>query len=144
MFVTKANYFVKCQILTNLPNTVISSSYTVHTHLTVQFHLNCRLLSRVVIIPFSSPGIQARTHEQRIAFSALKELKMKASMGFIIALGKRYRETGAFAVDENEKQLATVLPSCSGRTIKGYANLLWFTEQVHRNAIMCICGIGVF
>lgn len=91
-----------------------------------------RLLSRVVIIPFKGPSIQARTQEQQTAFSSLRQLKEEASrsIGYYIALGKRYREEGVFQVDEYEKDLLTLLPNCGGRTIKGYANLIWFTEQV--------------
>ena len=51
----------------------------------------CRLLSRVVIIPFLGPGIQAHTAEQQRAFSDLKSLKAEAanSIGYIVAcLGK--------------------------------------------------------
>lgn len=86
----------------------------------------------MVIIPFSGPGIQARTPEQRQAFSALKRLKSEASssIGFFISMGKRYREVGAFEVDDYEQRLLPLLPTCSGRTLKGYANLIWFTEQV--------------
>ena len=35
-----------------------------------------------------------------------------------------------FEVDAHEQELVKVLPNCGGRTIKGYANLIWFTEQV--------------
>jgi len=85
-----------------------------------------------VIIPFKTPSIQARTEEQRLAFSALKHLKEDASrsIGYYIALGCRYKEVGVFEVDQHEQRLASLLPNCGGRTIKGYANLIWFTEQV--------------
>jgi len=91
-----------------------------------------RLLSRVVIIPFKGPSIRARNDQQRDAFSALKDLKEKAScsISYYIVLGKRYRETGVFNVDEYEETIASFLPNCGGWTLKGYANLLWFTEQV--------------
>lgn len=90
------------------------------------------MLSRVVIIPFTGPGIQATTQEQRDAFSQLKALKDEAahSIGSIVALGKKYRNGGGFVVDEYEKKITTLLPNCSGRTIKGYSNLIWFTEEV--------------
>ncbi len=96
---------------------------------------NCahfRLLSRVVIIPFKGPSIQVHTPEQQVAFSSLRELKEASSqsIGFYIALGKRFRNEGAFEVDGYEKELLKLLPNCGGRTIKGYASLLWFTEQV--------------
>ena len=83
-----------------------------------------RLVSQVVIIPFSGPGIQARTVEQQRAFSSLKTLKSEAvsSIGYIVAFAKTYCEHGAFVVDEHEKKVATVLPKYGGRTIKGYAN----------------------
>jgi len=85
-----------------------------------------------VIIPFSGPGIQAHTAEQRQAFSAPKRLKAEASsiVGFFIAMGKRYREVGAFEVDQYKQRVLPLLPTCSGRTVKGHANLIWFTEQV--------------
>lgn len=85
-----------------------------------------------MIIPFKSPSIRARNDEQRAAFSSLKDCKEKASsaVGHYIALGKKYRDTGIFKVDEYEEVLSTLLPNCGGRTIKGYANLVWFTEQV--------------
>ena len=71
--------------------------------------------------------------EQYRAFSSLKTLKSDAvsSIGYIVALAKTYREHGAFIVDEHEKKVATMLPKYGGRTIKGYANPIWFTEQVH-------------
>ena len=86
----------------------------------------------MVIIPFSGPGIQARTTEQQRAFSSLKSLKSEvaSSIGYVVALGKLYRDGGAFEVHEHEKKVATLLPNCGGRTIKDYANLIWFTEQV--------------
>ena len=85
----------------------------------------------MVIIPFLGPGIQAHTAEQQRAFSDLKSLKAEAanSIGYIVALGKHYRQNGAFQVDEYEKQVAGLLPHCGGRTVKGYSNLIWFTEQ---------------
>lgn len=85
-----------------------------------------------MIIPFKGPSIQARTPEQRRSFSLLKGLKEAASrsIGYMIALGKKYRETGVFQVDDYEQRLVNLLPNCGGRTIKGYANLMWFTEQV--------------
>ena len=91
-----------------------------------------RLLSRVVIIPFKGPSIRAHTEEQRKAFSSLKLLKDAAasSIGYFVALGKLYRENGVFEVDELGQKLADLLPKCIGRTIKGYAHLIWFTEQV--------------
>ena len=91
-----------------------------------------RPLSRVVIIPFKGPSIQARTAEQCSAFSALKRLKEEASLsiGYLVALGKKYREEGVFQVDNIEKRLAELLPNCGGRTVKGYANLIWFTLKV--------------
>ena len=63
-------------------------------------------------------------------FSSLKLLKSKAgsSIRHIVALDKQYHEGGEFKVDEHEKKTAP--DNCSGRTIKGYANLIWFTEQV--------------
>lgn len=90
-----------------------------------------RLLSRVVIVPFSGPGIQAHTPEQRDAFSSLKRLKVEASssIGLFIAMGKAYREEGAFEVDRYEQRVTPLLQNCTGRTIKGYAHLIWFTEQ---------------
>ena len=74
----------------------------------------------------------AKTTEQRQAFSLLKNLKREAScsIGYILALGKRYRESGISEVDLHEQRVADLLPDCGGRTIKGYANLIWFTEQV--------------
>lgn len=86
----------------------------------------------MVIIPFKGPSIQAKTLAQRQAFSALKQLKDDAScsIGYYIALGKRYRDVGVFDVDMYEQRLAQMLPNCGGRTVKGYANLIWFTEQV--------------
>jgi hypothetical protein len=45
-------------------------------------------------------------------------------------LGKKYKETGVFEVDQYEKKVGEILPGCGGRTIKGYANLIWFSEQV--------------
>ena len=50
----------------------------------------CRLLTRVVIIPFKEPSIRAHTEEQREAFTSLKHLKDTAnsSIGYYIALGK--------------------------------------------------------
>lgn len=66
-----------------------------------------RLLSRVVIIPFSGPNIQAKTNEQRSAILALKHLKTIASqsIGHFIHMGKKYKEHGAFEVDGYESQL---------------------------------------
>ncbi len=97
-----------------------------------------RLLSRVVIIPFKGPSIQAHTPEQQAAFSSLRQLKEEASrsIGYFIALGKRFREEGVFEVDGYEKDLLKLLPNCGGRTIKGYANLIWFTEQVSNTCII--------
>ena len=65
-------------------------------------------------------------------FSSLKRLKEEASLsiGYLIALGKKYREVGVFQVDDMERRLAELLPNCGGRTVKGYANLVWFTLQV--------------
>ena len=85
-----------------------------------------------MIIPFKSPSIRARSDEQRVAFSSLKDYKEKASaaVGYFIALGKKYRTTGVFKVDEYEEALSALLPNCGGRTIKGYANLVWFTQEV--------------
>ena len=85
-----------------------------------------------MIIPFKGPSIQARTADQRIAFSSLKSLKANASnsIGYLISLGKKYKEQGVFEVDEHEQHLLPLLPNCGGRTVKGYANLVWFTEQV--------------
>ena len=74
----------------------------------------------------------------------IKDLKEKAScsIGYYIELGKRYRETGVFHVDEYEETVASLLPNCGGQTLKGYANLLWFTEQVRNkrwhHPIMCL------
>ena len=89
----------------------------------------------MVIIPFKGPSIQAHNQEQRDAFSALNRLKEAASssIGYYVALGKVYREKGVFEVDEYEERLMQYLPNCGGRTIKGYANLIWFTEQVGAN-----------
>ena len=109
-------------------------------HVTVLCFLT-RLLSRVVIIPFKTPSIQARNEEQRLAFSALKQLKEDASrsIGYFIALGRRYRDEGVFEVDRHEERLANLLPNCGGRTIKGYANLIWFTEQVSSyRVLVCV------
>ena len=85
-----------------------------------------------MIIPFKSPSIRARNEEQHDAFSSLKECKEKASsaVGYFIALGKKYRATGVLEVDEYKEQLSALLPNCGGRTIKGYANLLWFTNKL--------------
>ena len=96
-----------------------------------------RLLSRVVIIPFKGPSIRAHTEEQRMAFSSLKQLKdaSSSSIGYFVGLGKLYREIGVFEVDELVQKLADLLPKCLGRTIKGYAHLIWFTEQVSLNKI---------
>jgi len=104
-----------------------------------------RLLSRVVIIPFKGPSIRARNDEQRNAFSSLKDLKEKAScsIGYYIELGKRYRETGVFSVDEYEEKVASFLPNCGGRTLKGYANLLWFTEQVRKKMALSYNNVFV-
>ena len=95
-------------------------------------YYTCRLLTRVVIIPFKEPSIRAHTEEQREAFTSLKQLKDTAnsSIGYYIALGKLYRECGIFDVDEYERRVSMLLPNCGGRTVKGYANLIWFTEQV--------------
>ena len=92
----------------------------------------CRLLTRVVIIPFKEPSIRAHTAEQREAFTSLKHLKDTAnsSIGYYIALGKLYRDSGIFEVDEYEERVSTLLPNCGGRSVKGYANLIWFTKQV--------------
>ena len=92
----------------------------------------CRLLTRVVIIPFKEPSIRAHTEEQREAFTSLEHLKDTAnsSIGYYIALGKLYRDSGIFEVDEYEQRLSTLLPNCGGRTVKGYANLMWFTKQI--------------
>lgn len=105
----------------------------------IQFHYfytsHCRLLSRVVIIPFKQPSIKARNAEQRLAFSALKLLKAQGSqgIGYFIALGKKYKDSGVFEVDAYEDRLTPLLPNCGGRTVKGYAHLVWFTEQVSRS-----------
>ena len=95
-----------------------------------------RLLSRVVIIPFKGPSIQAKTQEQKLCFTNLKHLKEQASnsIGYFISLAAKYRQTGCFEVDEYESRLGAMLPKCGGRTVKGYANLLWFTEQVSNRA----------
>ena len=60
------------------------------------------------------------------------------SIGYFIALGKRYREEGVFEVDDHEKRMVELLPNCGGRTIKGYANLVWFTEQVRYLQYLCM------
>ena len=85
-----------------------------------------------MIIPFKGPSIRAHTEGQRVAFSSLKHLKDTASssIGYFMSLGKTYRSTGVFEVDEIGQKLADLLPKCIGRTIKGYAHLIWFTEQV--------------
>ena len=72
-----------------------------------------------------------------MAFSSLKQLKDTAnsSIGYYISLGKLYRESGIFEVDEYEQKVSTLLPNCSGRTVKGYANLIWFTEQASTKSI---------
>ena len=95
-------------------------------------HSIFRLLSRVVIIPFKGPSIQARNVEQQHSYASLRRLKEESScsMGYLLALGARYRERGVFDVDNYEQRLAQILPNCGGRTVKGYANLIWFTEQV--------------
>ena len=92
----------------------------------------CRLLTRVVIIPFKEPSIRAHTEEQREAFTLLKHLKDTAnsSIGYYMALGKLYRDSGIFEVDEYEQRVSILLLNCGGRTVKGYANLIWFTKQV--------------
>ena len=91
----------------------------------------------MVIIPFKEPSIRAQTEEQRLAFSSLKQLKDTAnsSIGYYISLGKLYRECGIFEVDEYEQKVSTLLPNCGGRTVKGYANLIWFTEQASTKSI---------
>lgn len=96
-----------------------------------------RLLSRVVIIPFKGPSIQAKTQEQRLCFTNLKYLKEQASnsIGHYISLAAKYRQTGCFEVDQYEGRLGAMLPKCGGRTVKGYANLIWFTEQVSNTAL---------
>ena len=75
--------------------------------------------------------MRAETPEQRQANSALKKLKQNApkSIAFLIALGKVYRQRGVFEVDNLEEKLATLLPKLGGRTLNGYAHLIWFTEQ---------------
>ena len=85
-----------------------------------------------MIIPFKGPSIQAKTIDQQQAFASLKRLKDEASssIGYFLSLGVQYRETGVFEVDKYEQKLAQLLPNSGGRTIKGYANLIWFTEQV--------------
>ena len=77
-----------------------------------------------------------------VAFSSLKNLKKNASssIGYYISMGKKFREAGVFEVDKYEKDLAILLPNCTGRTIKGYANLVWFTEQVSR-VIIYTCTV---
>lgn len=97
-----------------------------------------RLLSRVVIIPFKGPSIQARNADQRVAFTSLKSVKANASnsIGYLVALGKKYKEQGVFDVDNYEQRLMSLLPNCGGRTVKGYANLVWFTEQVSSSEMM--------
>ena len=92
----------------------------------------CRLLTRVVIIPFKEPSIRDHTEEQHEAFTSLKHLKdtANASIGYYIALGKLYRDSGIFEVDEYEQRVSTLLSNCGGQTVKGYANLIWFTKQV--------------
>ena len=89
----------------------------------------------MAIIPFHGPSPQSKTPEQRQAFSSLNTLKGEAanSVGYFVALGKRYKESGVFQVDDYVPRLAELLPNCGGRTVKGYANLVWFTEQVSRN-----------
>ena len=88
-----------------------------------------RLLSRVVIIPFKVPSIRARNEEQRTAFTSLKA-NANTSMGSYIGLGKLYRQNGIFDIDDYEERVSILLPNCGGRVLKGYANLLWFTNQV--------------
>ena len=39
-------------------------------------------------------------------------------------------------MDQYEQKLAPLLPNCGGRTIKGYANLIWFTEEVSNDMII--------
>ena len=62
----------------------------------------------------------------------LKHLKEDASrsISYFIALGCWYRDEGVFQVIQHEQRLANLLSNCGGRTIKGYTNLIWFTEQV--------------
>ena len=102
----------------------------------LDFTILYRLLSRVVIIPFRGPSIQAKTREQQQAFSSLKRLKDVAScsIGYYIQLGKRYKEAGVFEVDRYEKRVGDLLPGCGGRTVKGYAHLMWFSEQVRAHS----------
>lgn len=67
-------------------------------------------------------------------FTSLKQLKDTAnsSIGYYILLGKLHRECGIFDVDEYEQKVSALLPNCGGRTVKGYANLIWFTEQLSK------------
>ena len=53
-----------------------------------------------------------------------------------MALGKKYRNEGVFQVDQYEHRLAPLLPNCGGRTIKGYANLMWFSEEVRSDTML--------
>ena len=53
-----------------------------------------------------------------------------------MALGKKYRNEGVFQVDQYEHRLALLLPNCGGRTIKGYANLMWFSEEVRSDTML--------
>ena len=105
-----------------------------------------RLLSRVVMIPFREPSIRARTNEQRAAFTSLKDLKNKAnsSIASYIRIGKTYKATGVFKIDEYEEKLSTLLPNCGGRVLKGYANLLWFTKEVSTTTSVCVCLHSLF
>ena len=84
----------------------------------------------MVIIPFLGPGIQAHTAEQQRAFSDLKSLKAEAanSIGYIVALGKHYRQNGAFQVDEYEKQVAGLTTTLWRKNSKG----IFKSYMVHR------------
>ena len=51
-------------------------------------------------------------------------------IGLHIALDKQYGDIGVFEVDAHEQRLTNLLSKHGGQTVKGYANLIWFAEQV--------------
>ena len=73
-----------------------------------------RDLSRLLVIPFSTPKIGAKTADECVNFQKLNKLKDKMSscIGWAISLGMKLDETG---VDEiNEEMLPLVCPRLEG------------------------------
>eukprot|EP00118_Oscarella_pearsei_P019236 m.203435 g.203435 ORF g.203435 m.203435 type:complete len:390 (+) comp39623_c0_seq1:551-1720(+) len=99
-----------------------------------------RLLSRLVVIPFGAAiSCDSDDKEQERARENVTNLQMAAasSIGYFIALGRKYAETSSVELRRIDQFVTRCLPQCLNRIHGSYVDLLWFTQQIAKE-----CGIS--